>query len=183
MALLSGIAGAVLPLLKGVLTSGKVIQALPDLLKLVTGGNVKGAAAEFLRPKLETQAARTGAKALGRSLCEKVDAVLEAKGSGLTLAERYKLGTALSVNAALQAAEAGELMLKYAETQRDVVACKEGVGPAGLTLDEARRRRNAMAEAVQQGLVDIERVAGGQLPRGTDPTKPASPATGGTPNA
>jgi tellurite resistance protein len=153
-----------LPALTGLFTSGKVIKLLPDLLNLVSGGNVKANALKAVNGALDEQAGRSGGKALGRAVCEQIDAVLEAD-SGLSVEERQKLAQGLANNAALQLAEAAELILAYPPKQAAVVRAKAGSDAAALK--QARETRTNAAEAVKGALVDVGRVVAGDAPRGT----------------
>lgn len=155
------------PILAGLLGANVVPRALKEILQSVlSGGNVnlEGKLKDLLQDKLEAQSGRGGARMLSRALLETVDATLEEAAGSLTLAQRREIADELTKNAALQLAQAAELLMAYPALQEAVVAAKQS-GVSAAELEQARVARNAHAEKVKQALIDVGRVAAGDSPR------------------
>jgi len=149
-----------IPTLLPLLTGGLGKLPFGKLLSGILGGKPADALKEELKERLDVQEGRTGGKMLARGVCEAIDNAMEA--DSLDPEAAIKLGEGLARNAALQAAEAAEALLAYAELQAVVVKAKRGNLPI---LAEARRRRDVGLERVKQAFIDVQRVASGNDPR------------------
>ncbi|MBM3459630.1 MAG: hypothetical protein FJX77_14000, partial [Armatimonadetes bacterium] len=131
------------------LTGGTLPRTLGDILTRLLGTganpNLRGKIEDLLQDRLDEQQARTGARVLRRSVLELIDAAVENQSGGMTVDQRAQLGAELAKNAAVQLAQAADLLLKYPELQAAVVRAKEA-GGAAATLQAAREARNEHAE-------------------------------------
>jgi hypothetical protein len=150
--------------LLSLLNGGSLPRSLPAILDLVFGdGPIRDRVEAVLKRRLDAQAGRSAGKLLGRAVCEQVDTAMEARPAGATVAQRIEVGTMLAQNAALQLAQAAEVLLAYPALQAAVVRAKEQGDPAALKA--ARAARNAGTVRVKQALVNVGRVAAGDAPQ------------------
>ena len=150
------------PQLIGLLNSGRAAKTLRQIAEAVLGGiNPAKAIERVVRSRLGAQFGRSAGKTLGRAVCERIDAAMDAKQA--TVDDRVKIGTELGKNAAEQLAQAAEFVLTYGKFQEAVVRAKEVSDSEKLKT--ARTRRNAATQAVKQALIDVARVANGRKPR------------------
>jgi hypothetical protein len=152
------------PILLGLLKDGIVPQSLSKILNLVfSESSVRTAAEKELSKRLEEQLGRSSAEVLGRAVTKQVDAAMEAKPAGATVDQCVAVGTHLAKNAAVQLAQAAEILLAYPDLQAAVVRAKEKNDPTAL--EAARKARDQGAERVKQSLVDVARVVAGDDPK------------------
>jgi hypothetical protein len=153
-----------LPLLKGLLEGPQLPKTLGKILDAVLGGSsVRDAAEGIFARRLNAQEGRSGGRALAHAICEQVDEAMETKAAGVTVDQRIEVGTLLAKNAAVQLAEAAEILLKYPELQAAVVRAKEAGDAAALA--QARTTRDAATTRVREALTDVGRVAAGDAPK------------------
>jgi hypothetical protein len=153
-----------LPILLGLLKDQIAPRSLTKVLEVVfSQSSVRVAAEQELRGRLHAQAARSSAESLGRALVKLIDAAIEAKPEGATVEQRGQVGTMLAQNAAVQLAEAAEILLAYPKLEADVVRAREAKDKAAL--EAAKEARGQGVDRVKQALVDVARVVIGDDPK------------------
>lgn len=155
-----------LPLLGKIFSSGKIIKALPDLLKIVMGGNIPDGVLKAINDKLDSQEGRSGGKMLGRACCEQIDNAVKAANADISIDDLEKVTLGLATNAAVQGAEALELYLAYPKLAANVERARRSGDATALAT--ARQARNEATEKIKGAFIDIGRVVVGDPPLGTD---------------
>lgn len=101
---------------------------------------------------LEHEVGRRGGEALGRAICESIDAIMEAHDGALSADQSIAVGTALAETIATNLREAANKVEAYAPLQAAVVRAK--VDPDN-DLSVARKARNAGTAKVKEALQSV----------------------------
>src|SRR5437899_6905786 len=127
--------------LLGLLGGPAVPQSLGKILEVVfgSGGSVRTAVEKELEKRLDAQEGRSGGELLSRGVLKQIDEAMEAKPPGATVDQQIQVGTMLAKGAAVQLAEAAEILLKYPDLQAEVVHAKAANDNTRLTAARAAR--------------------------------------------
>jgi hypothetical protein len=148
-----------LPILAGLLGTNVLVKGLPEILKLITaGGSVREKTIDLARERADAQAVRTAGRVLGHGAHKAVAAVMDGQ-TGLSLEDRVKAGKELAQSIALQAAEFGEEIIRFADAQAERERTRGKGGDAEETAIDAREEAEGRTE---QAAIDMGRVIAGQ---------------------